>query len=175
MERWNNLYEVASSQSGYFTATQAAECAFSFQLLEHHVRTGRLGRVQRGIYRLTHFPPGEHDDLVVLWLWSEQKGIFSHGTALALHELSDYLPVRYHLTVPFNWKSRRLRVPNLVQLHFADISPNDHTYYGCFSITTVTRTLADCEQDAMSPEWLRQAYQQAEGRGLIPRRNPVLQ
>ena len=27
-----------------------------------------------------------------VWLWSEQAGVFSHQTALALHDLSDILP-----------------------------------------------------------------------------------
>jgi hypothetical protein len=44
--------------------------------------------VRRGIYRLVHFPAGQHEELVVAWLWSERVGIVSHQTALALHELS---------------------------------------------------------------------------------------
>ena len=29
-------------------------------------------RVRRGIYRLVHFPAGEHEELVMVWLWSKQ-------------------------------------------------------------------------------------------------------
>jgi predicted transcriptional regulator of viral defense system len=69
LQRWDQLYEAASCQMGYFTTAQAATVNFSDQLLEHHLRTGRLKRVQRGIYRLSHFPYGDYDDLIVLWLW----------------------------------------------------------------------------------------------------------
>ena len=31
-------------------------------------------------------------------------GVFSHDTALALHELSDALPARAHLTLPASWR-----------------------------------------------------------------------
>lgn len=165
LERWNHIYEVASEQSGYFDVDQAAQSGFSLQLLKHHENTGRIRRVRRGIYRLAHFPSGEHEDLVVLWLWSERLGIFSHSTALALHELSDYLPMRYHMTVPSNWKTRRLRVPESLQLHYADVPSADLTRFGCFSITSVQRTLEDCRLAQMSPEWLEQAEAQARQRG----------
>jgi hypothetical protein len=36
-----------------------------------------------------HFPAGEHEEPVVVWLWSERQGVFSHQTALGLHGLSE--------------------------------------------------------------------------------------
>src|SRR5687768_2373690 len=89
---WNRLYETAVGQEGLFTSLQAADAGYSAQLLVHHVRSGRVLRVRRGIYRIVHFPAGEHEELVAAWLWSERAGVFSHQTALALHELSDVLP-----------------------------------------------------------------------------------
>ena len=67
---WDRLYEMAGSQQGYFTTRQAAEAGYSSQLLLKHIHAGRVVRIQRGIYRLVHFPPGEHEDLVTAWLWS---------------------------------------------------------------------------------------------------------
>src|SRR5687767_5773912 len=90
---WNRLFEIAVGQSGLFTTQQAADAGYSPQLLIHHVRTGRVARVQRGIYRLVHFPAADHEELVAAWLWSERAGVVSHQSALALHDLSDILPV----------------------------------------------------------------------------------
>lgn len=87
------------------------------QLLVHYVRTGKLIRLRRGIYRLLHFPAGDHEDLVAAWLWSEMAGVVSHETALDLHGLSDVLPSRLHLTLPLARKRRRFRVPS-------DVVPN---------------------------------------------------
>src|SRR5688572_30913165 len=103
---WNRLYETASSQGGLFTTQQAVTAGHSSQLLLHHLRAGRIVRVRRGIYRLVHFPPSEHEGLVEIWLWSEQAGVFSHETALGLHDLSDALPAKLHLTLPRAWRSR---------------------------------------------------------------------
>jgi predicted transcriptional regulator of viral defense system len=68
-----------------------------------------LQRLRRGIYRIARFPPTENEDLIVIWLWSRRDGVFSHDTALSLHQLSDALPTRYHITVPTASPPRRAR------------------------------------------------------------------
>ena len=108
---WDRLYGTASTQSGHFTTQQAAEAGYSSQLLLKHIRAGRVVRLRRGIYRLVHFPPVDHEEMVVAWLWFEGGGVLSHQTALSLHGLSDALPKQLHLTVPAEWRRRRFRIP----------------------------------------------------------------
>ncbi|MDD9944077.1 MAG: type IV toxin-antitoxin system AbiEi family antitoxin domain-containing protein [Myxococcales bacterium] len=164
--QWDLLYEIAASQAGLFTARQAAQAGYSLQLLVHHIQAGRMLRVRRGIYRLVHFPAGEHEDLVAVWLWSEQKGVFSHETALGLQDLSDVMPARTHLTLPAAWEKRRFRVPEGVVLHHADVAGTQRSWVGPVPITSVSRTLNDLAQSGLSPELLRQAAHQAMRRGL---------
>src|SRR6185295_10733006 len=116
---WGALFGVAQAQSGYFTTGQAAEAGYSPQLLQKYLGNGKVARVMRGIYRLIHFPAGEQEELIWLWLWSEQAGVFSHETALALYDLSDALPSIVHMTIPASWRHRRLRVPQGLVLHYA--------------------------------------------------------
>ena len=165
--QWRHLYEVASTQDGYFTTSQAAAVGYSRQLLARHLAARRITRVMRGIHRLTDFPAGDHDDLVVIWLWSALQGLASHVTALFLHELSDALPARAHLTVPEAWRRRRLRVPRGVVLHFADVAPAERSWVGPLPVTSVARTLNDCAAAHLAPDLLHQAYRQAMGRGII--------
>ena len=96
---------MAVGQEGHFTTKQAALAGYSPQLLLKYLRNGRITRVRRGVYRMVHFPAGEHEDLATLWLWSEQMGVFSHETALMRHDLSDALPRKVHLTVPATGRS----------------------------------------------------------------------
>lgn len=166
---WDRLYATAAGQEGHFTTAQAAEAGYSTQLLNKHLKSGRIARVRRAIYRIVHYPVGEHEDLVVLWLWSEHAGVFSHETALALHQLSDVLPSRAHLTLPASWKTRRLRVPDTAILHHADLEPADRTWYGCLPVTTPARTLCDCAANHLSPELLEQALREGLDRGLFRR------
>lgn len=164
---WNRLFETAVGQEGLFTTRQAADAGYSPQLLAHHVRSGKAVRVLRGIYRLVHFPAGEHEDLVAAWLWSELAGVVSHQSALALHGLSDALPSGIHLTLPFAWRRRRFRVPAGVVLHHADVPPEDRAWFGAVPTTNPGRSLNDCAREGLSPDLLRQAALQALRRGLV--------
>lgn len=164
---WDDLFELASAQEGYFTTEQAAEVGYSPQLIAHYLRARQFARARRGVYRIVHFPAGEHEELAVIWLWSERIGTFSHETALALHGLSDVLPARVHLTLPSEWKRRRLRVPDDVMLHFADVSPRERAWFGAVPATSAGRTLNDSARSGLSPELLQQAARQALRRGLV--------
>jgi predicted transcriptional regulator of viral defense system len=164
---WDRLFETAGAQDGYFTTRQAADAGYSTQLLLKHIRAGRVARTRRGIYRLVHFPAGEHEELVTAWLWSERVGVISHQTAIALHGLSDALPAHVHLTLPSAWRQRRFRVPADVVLHYADVPPEDRTWFGAVPTTNPRRSLNDCAREGLSPELLRQATKQALRRGLV--------
>ena len=164
---WDQLFEIAAAQDGLFTTQQAAEAGYSPQLLAHHLGAWRMLRVRRGIYRLVHFPIGEHEELVVAWLWSAQQGVVSHESALELHGLSDVLPAAVQLTVPVSWSRRRLRIPGAVVLSFAEVPENDRDWHGPVPITTVRRTLADCAAAGLSPEHLRAAARDALRVGAV--------
>ncbi len=166
---WDRLYETASAQDGYFTTEQARMAGYSRQLLQKHLQAGRVTRIRRGVYRLVHFPAGEHEDLAIVWLWSEQAGIFSHQTALALHGLSDVLPAEAHLALPLEWRQRRFRVPAGVVLHHMDVPEQERAWVGPVPVTTPRRTLEDCAREHLAPDLLRQAAQQALKRGLVKR------
>jgi predicted transcriptional regulator of viral defense system len=172
---WDALFAVAQVQAGYFTTAQAAAAGYSPQLLHKYLANGTVVRTRHGIYRLVHFPPGEHEDLVILWLWAEQAGVFSHGTALALHDLSDALPARVHMTVPASWRRRRLRVPPGLVLHCADVSDAERVWFSAIPVTAPGRTLRDCMEANVSPDLVRQAVLQARRRGLLsPQEDAVL-
>lgn len=164
---WNQLFETALGQEGLFTTRQAAEAGYSPQLLVHYIHKGRVSRILHGIYRLVHFPAVEHEELVSAWLWSDLTGIISHQTALALHGLSDALPSKVHLTLPLAWRKRRLRVPEDIVLHYADVSQQDRSWFGAVPITSPGRSLIDCAHEGLSPDLLQQAAQQAVRRGLV--------
>lgn len=166
---WDRLFEVASAQAGYVTNAQAHEAGYSLPLIQFYIQKGRLERVQRGILRLVHYPPGEHEDLVPLWLWSDQKGVFSHETALMLHNLSDALPGKRHMTAPPSWLKRRLRLPRGLVLHFADVPEAAITWLGPVRLTTPLRTVADCAADKVAEDLVDQAVQQGVRRKLFTR------
>lgn len=167
---WDALFEIAQAQAGYFTTQQAAAAGYSPQLLTY-LGNKKVAHVRRGVYRLVHFPTSDHEDLVVLWLWSQQAGVFSHETALSLHDLSDVLPGKVHLTLPASWRRRRLRVPAGLVLHFADVGDADRASFSAVPVTAPLRTLRDSIDANVSPSLVGQAILQARRRGLITARD----
>jgi predicted transcriptional regulator of viral defense system len=164
---WDRLFEAAVGQDGQFTTKQAADAGYYPQLLLKYLKNGRITRVRRGVYRIVHFPAGEHEDLATLWLWSEKMGVFSHETALMLHNLSDVLPRKVHLTLPASWAKRRLRVPRGVLVHHDDVPRTERVDVGAVPVTSVRRSLVDCAGAHVSPELIEAAIRQARARGLI--------
>jgi predicted transcriptional regulator of viral defense system len=164
---WDALYATAEVQAGHFTVSQAEACGYSPQLLQKHLARERIQRVRRGIYRLAHFPRTENEELVALWLWSDQQGVFSHETSLALHDLSDVLPRAVHMTVPEAWRKRRLRVPDGLVLHYGDLDKRSRTWLEAVPLTAPSQVLAECIDVHVAPELIEQALRQARRRGLI--------
>jgi len=165
---WDRLHAVAVSQEGYFTTEQAIDAGCSSQLLSEQIPVGRIERCWRlGIYRFADFPAGDHEDLVVGWLWSERAAVFSHQTALARHELSDVLPARIYMTLPSEWRDRGLQVHGEIIVHHDDVPLDDRVWFGPVPITSPRRTLEDCARGQLSPDLLRQAARQALRRGLV--------
>lgn len=95
--------------------------------------------------------------------------MFSHETALMLHDLSDALPSKHHVTLPKAWSKRRLRIPRGVRTHYADVPKKDLTWLGPAPITTPLRTVIDCVADAVVDDLVRQAIHQGIRRGLFER------
>jgi predicted transcriptional regulator of viral defense system len=165
------LFEVAAAQAGYFTLAEARVAGFSPQLIQFYLRDNRVERAGRGIFRLKRFPTVfDHEDLVPLWLWSAREGVFSHQTALMIHELSDALPAKHHMTVPTTWHARRLRPPPSLILHYANIPDEMRAWSGPVPVTTPLRTLEDAAAGALDETWISQALEQGVSRRLFSRR-----
>lgn len=170
MER--QLYLKASLQQGYFTARQAKEAGYADSRFPYHVKKGRWVKEGRGIYRLANYPTGNRPDLVYWSLWScnrlgEQQGVFSHATALAIHDLSDIMPASYHLTVPRGFRRYR-KPPDSLALHFADFRADEVWEFEGFRVTTPERTIQDVLLDeSISDEVLIQAISDGLHSGVI--------
>jgi len=161
------LNSVAIRQAGYFTAEQAREVGYSYQAQKYHVDRGNWTRVDRGIFRIPDWP-ARGDDVYVLWrLWSRDRAVVSHESALALYELGDVNPLRVHLTVPSGFHSTH---PAVV-LHPGVLPSEDVEEREGYRLTTPERTLLDAADGDTSQEQLDVAMADAIDRGLVhPRR-----
>jgi predicted transcriptional regulator of viral defense system len=168
------LYEIAEGQNGFFTTKQAKAAGFAENTHPYHVHAGNWVREHRGIYRLANFPRGERPDLMLWSLWSRNRGeaaqgVYSHQTALTLHDLSDLMPAKLHMTMPRNFR-RNSEVPRVLILYFADLPQSDIGVAHGVRVTRPMRTILDVLADGEVPlAILRQAVREGLRRGLIRR------
>ena len=169
----DSLFRLAEEQQGYFTAKQAAELGYQLGSQAHHVKSGNWARVERGIYRLAHFPQSDEEQLVIYTLWSRNRagqpeGVYSHQTALSIHELSDVNPAKLHMTVPTTFR-RRAKHPKIVALHRARLDEKDVEQRQGFAVTRPLRYIADLTAaESVSRDVVEQALTEGRQRGLIP-------
>lgn len=162
------LFDVAATQGGYFTATQAGSCGYSPALLSHHARGGRFLRVRRGLYRLREYPSSPREEVMAAWLAAgSDRAVVSHESALDLLDLSDVIPNAIHLTVP---RSRRgLVTPPGVLLHTKVRPPrrDETTEREGIRLTGPLRTILDAAEWGSAPEQIVLAVGQGLARGWL--------
>ncbi len=161
-----NLVAIAGPQSGHFTAAQAITAGYSYPAQRYHAQRGNWLRIDRGIYRLAEWPTGAREDLVRWSLWSHERGVVSHETALSIHELGDVDPVRCHLTVPRNFRQS----DPAVVLHRADLPAGDIAAHEGYRVTTPLRSLCDIAAGDLDLDQLAGAMTDAFNLGVTTRR-----
>jgi predicted transcriptional regulator of viral defense system len=172
---FRRLYDAAQAQGGFFTARQARVAGYEDSVHTYQVRSGNWVREARGVYRLAQFPTPSRPDLMVWQLWSrnrqdEPQGVFSHATALTLHELSDVMPAKLDMTVPPGFR-RMAAIPAVLRLQHARLNKRDVQTMDGVRVTTPLRTLIDVvAEGVIAPELQVQAVDQALRRGLVMRR-----
>lgn len=166
-DREDRLYVLAEGQGGYFTTADAKSAGYPYSLQHFHIQRGKWIRVERGIYRLRHFPTVNREDLIRWWLWSQKKGVISYESAADIYDLGDILPSRTHLTVPLNFRKKAAKG---VVLHKAQLEPGDIEKRDGLPVTTPLRTILDLAQQHLEPERLAVVAKDAVHKGLVNRR-----
>jgi predicted transcriptional regulator of viral defense system len=101
----NGLQPILMQNGGIITTAQANEVGVSNERLRLLVKTGELERVSFGVY----ISPDAFADKMYVTQLRRPKIIFSHETALFLHDLTDRDPINYTVTVPTGYHVARLR------------------------------------------------------------------
>src|SRR3984957_4950810 len=167
-------HEIAQPQQGFFTTKQAILAWFSEKTHSYHVNVGNWIREHRGIYRLADFPTPEGPALILWFFWARAwqeapAGAHSQDTALSLHELSDIMPSKLHMTVPREFR-RNSKIPEILMLHRAHLDPSEVQEVHGVRVTRVLRTIMDLLRSGhVDRSQLKLAVDEAIRRGLIAR------
>lgn len=140
------LQEILAQHDGIITTAQANSVGVSNERLRLLTNAEELNRVSHGVYIL----PDDFVDHMYVAQLRRPKMIYSHETALFLHELTDRDPISYTVTVPTGYSAGRLRSEGLTvftvkrELHEMGTSQSQ-TMFG-HTVTTygLERTICDC-------------------------------
>lgn len=176
MNPQDRLFEVADRQQGYFTAQQAKACGISDSNFHFRIRSGEWVKELRGIYRLARYPVTNRSELVLWVLWSRDRkgnpqGVWSHETALDIHEMSDVMPSKMHMTVPPGFR-KRIPIPKHLKLRYATLTKSDKETRQGYQVTTPLRTLIDVIEEGIVPEeQIEQAIRDGLRTGILNERD----
>jgi predicted transcriptional regulator of viral defense system len=142
----NELQSVLKQNGGIVTTAQANEAGVSNERLRLLVHSGDLERVTTGIYVL----PDEFTDKMYIVQLRRPKIIYSHETALFLHELTDRDPINYMVTVPTGYNPTRLREDGFTvftikrELHEIGVTKLTTMFGNSVKAYDMERTICDC-------------------------------
>lgn len=109
MSRQNQLKKFIEQHDGIVTTKLVEEYHFNREQLHSLVREGDLERVAYGVYTTL----GVWEDPLLILQLRRNKVIYSHETALFLHDLIDRDPIQYVVTVPHGYNSNTLKKEGL--------------------------------------------------------------
>jgi len=105
-EKLNALIE---KNDGLILTREVTSLGIHRQTIATFVENGKLSKVRAGVYST----PGSFDDEMYRLQGICRVAIFSHDTALFVHDLSDRSPLQYTVTVPRGFNQDGLRRDNL--------------------------------------------------------------
>lgn len=142
----NELQSILKQNGGIVTASEANEVGISNERLRLLVRSGDLERATFGVYIL----PDEFADKMYIAQLRRPKIIYSHETALFLHDLTDRDPINYSVTVPTGYNVSRLQEAGFSvymikrELHEVGVTKINTMFGNPVVVYGLERTICDC-------------------------------
>ena len=117
MDNKSEVLQLLEENGGYLTAKKARVKNVPNLVLYRMAEQGKIERAAHGLYLSSDVIP----DSFMIAQYSCPKGVFSHETALYLHNLCDRLPTRLTMTIPSGSGSRFLK-DNILKFFITDQS-----------------------------------------------------
>lgn len=143
-----DLIGFVKNRSGLVGYSEIKKAGFDKAVLRSVVKSGRIKRVDRGLYRLTEGTQLSYPDLVAASI-KVPKGIICLLSALAFHEATSEIPRYVHIAIPRGKHANKIKYPPVKYYHYApDIweeGLEDHNIQGhSIRVYGLARTVVDC-------------------------------
>lgn len=145
MDYYKRIEKIISEQNGTLLSSDLDKNKIPRTYLSMMVTEGKIERISRGVYVL----PDLLEDEMYIMQKKYSNLIFSHETALFLHELSDRTPFEYSATVPSGYKvvsniSERFKIYYIKKdLYLMGVIEGKTSFGNTIRIYNVERTICD--------------------------------
>lgn len=145
MEYIKEIEKIINEQSGSLLSSDLDQNNIPRTYLSMMVAEGKVERIGRGVYVL----PDLLEDEMYIMQKKYPNLIYSHETALFLHELSDRTPFEYSATVPSGYKvvsniSERFKIYYIKKdLHTMGVIEGKTSFGNTIRVYNVERTICD--------------------------------
>jgi predicted transcriptional regulator of viral defense system len=142
----NRLQTVLEDHGGIISLSQVKAAGLSHMSVLRLAKSGGLERAAHGVYVL----PDEIPDEMYVAQLRRPKTIYSHGTALFLHDLTDRDPIQYSVTVPTGYNTKQLNTDGFKvfsvrrEFYETDIVQIPTKFGHTVSTYGLERTICDC-------------------------------
>ena len=106
----DKVFDLLRLNGGYLTSKEAKKNGVENKTLQRMAKHGLIERAAQGLYIGADIFP----DPFFIAQYRCPRGVFSHETALFLHNLSDRDPLRLMMTIPSGWNTPMLTDNNLL-------------------------------------------------------------
>lgn len=142
----DKLRKLLNQHGGTITTKEASEAGISKEMLRLLTNAGEVERVAQGVYI------SQEAFLDKMYVLQKRLStiIYSHETALFLHDLTDRDPIRYTVTLPSNVRSKRLKDENIRvfyikrELHDVGVTTMQTVFGNNVFAYGLERTICDC-------------------------------
>ncbi len=101
MNKYEQIMSIVKQNNGVITSKTIDEMGIHRQYLSLLVQRGKLEKTERGLY----ISVDAFDDKFLSLQTGFKKGIYSHNTALYLHQLTDRTPLKLSMTFPASYNT----------------------------------------------------------------------
>ncbi|MBI4744601.1 MAG: type IV toxin-antitoxin system AbiEi family antitoxin domain-containing protein [Actinobacteria bacterium] len=136
------------THSGIIRFSSIRNAGFHTDILRALEKEGKIEKVVRGIYKLSHHDVGSHPDLVIASMQTP-KGIICLLSALAFHEATNEIPRYVDIAISPRAHANRIKYPPVKFYRFAPMAweagIEEHEISGHkVRIYSLAKTVADC-------------------------------
>lgn len=160
----SKIHALAARQHGVVARRQLLCLGLGEDAIDHRLRSGRLVRLQPGVYALGHIELRREGHMLGVVLRYGDKAAVSHRSAAAVWGIRPWSGAFVELTLPGRGGTRKR--PGRLLHRSGDLPRHELTVERGIPTTTLSRTLLDLAA-VVPPHHLRRAVERAEQAGLF--------